>query len=163
MRTTYLLIHIPYITSYIPSFFDNRSIPVSWLINLSIWNISAEAKHPLSPSASQREAELTLLCSSSTEFATVGTTIQHNRLCFTSMAAVVGTHRLTCWDSSTTVTYSTMFPPLSDTTTEVITHSYQNKSTWGQDGEGRSVRMCTGGSVMWKPQGCPHDLVPVSL
>lgn len=36
-------------------------------------------------------------------------------------------YRLTCVGSSTTVTYSTMFPPPSDTTTEVITHSYQNK------------------------------------
>lgn len=36
--------------------------------------------------------------------------------------------RLTCWGSSTTVTYSTIFPPPSDTTTEVITHSCQKKS-----------------------------------
>lgn len=78
---------------------------------------------------------------------------------------------LTRWGSSTTVTYSTMFPPPSDTTTEVITHSYRNKSEKftmeenKHDGPEGVFPFMFGLCLCASADGAhsPHDFIPAML
>lgn len=82
-------------------------------------------------STSGKKAEFTIFCSLRTKCHHLKPSVKP----LSNITAAAGTDRLTCWGSSTTVTYSTMFPPPSDTTTEVITHSYQIESTHNQQRE----------------------------
>lgn len=77
----------------------------------------------------------------------ISTNKQHKDLFFLSsdFDFINKESRLTCWGSSTTVTYSTIFPPPSDTTTEVITHSFQKKKVQAcQAGENVAKKNCHG-------------------